>query len=337
MFARSRFLLLTRRWLPTLKLPVTSEITCHGPPALKTHDGDQFTNHAHGKDFLWSTAIVAFFGFFEKHDKDESELVKQIKLGVLAMQRDELDKAERLFHVALKTAQDLQEDDGITYVYDMLANVAFQKGDYKKSEKLFTEVLNRALHKKKLPEDHNAVIDISLKLAMCFQHQNDRKKAEIGYMYCLEKQEKKLEKRGMDVSNDTKLLWAKASNWYAHFLMEEESEEVNGNDDPQTLVVMNDLSAALHLLEKDEEAIELLRQAIAMGKKLSVPELATYYVNLGAIQLHQNLYHLAEQACRSGYNVAQKFQNSEAEKEALTCLENVRLLKESEGQDRKRA
>jgi tetratricopeptide repeat protein 19 len=80
-----------------------------------------------------------------------------------------LSKAERLFHVALKTAQDLNEDDGITYIYDMLANVAFQQGDFKKAERLFTEVLNRAINKKKLSENHNAVIEISLKLAKSFE------------------------------------------------------------------------------------------------------------------------------------------------------------------------
>ena len=71
--------------------------------------------------------------------------------------------------MALKTAQDLNEDDGITYVYDMLANVAFQRGEYKKAERLFTEVLNRSMNQKKLSENHNAVIDISLKLAKSFE------------------------------------------------------------------------------------------------------------------------------------------------------------------------
>ena len=51
--------------------------------------------------------------------------------------------------------------------------------------------------------------------------QDERKKAEIGYQFCLEKQEKKISARGMDITNDTKLLWAKASDWYAHFLMDE--------------------------------------------------------------------------------------------------------------------
>ncbi len=94
---------------------------------------------------------------------------------------------------------------------------------------------------------------------------------------------------------------------------------------------MNDLAAVLHLLERDEEAIEMLRQAIAIGKRLGVEELPTFYVNLGAIHLARDMAHLAEQACRSGLNLANRYKDEQAVKEAKHCLETVRVAREKEG------
>ena len=43
------------------------------------------------------------------------------------MQQGELDKAQMMLHLALKMAQDLNHFDGITFIYDQLANLAFDK------------------------------------------------------------------------------------------------------------------------------------------------------------------------------------------------------------------
>lgn len=55
----------------------------------------------------------------------------------LLLQRGELDKAENLLHISLRMAQDLHNRDGVIYIYDLLANIAFQRGDYMKAERLF--------------------------------------------------------------------------------------------------------------------------------------------------------------------------------------------------------
>ncbi|XP_064111457.1 uncharacterized protein LOC135218944 [Macrobrachium nipponense] len=81
----------------------------------------------------------------EEEKKQESELIMMIKRGVLAIQRAELNKAEQLLHVALKTAQETQNHQAVTYIYDLLANVAYQKEEYSKAETLFKEVLKRVL------------------------------------------------------------------------------------------------------------------------------------------------------------------------------------------------
>lgn len=67
-------------------------------------------------------------------------------------------------HVALKQAQDLQNEDGITYVYDVMANLAFEVGEYDKAEKLFKNVMQRELAKG-TPQDDMKIVHMSLKMA----------------------------------------------------------------------------------------------------------------------------------------------------------------------------
>lgn len=42
-------------------------------------------------------------------------------------QNGEFDKAEQLLHIALKMSQDMGHFDGTTYIFNQLANVAFER------------------------------------------------------------------------------------------------------------------------------------------------------------------------------------------------------------------
>lgn len=64
-------------------------------------------------------------------------------------------------------AQDLKHEKGITYVYDTMANLAFENGEYEKAQALFVEVLKRLIGSG-LPQDDIIVINISLKIADTF-------------------------------------------------------------------------------------------------------------------------------------------------------------------------
>lgn len=86
-------------------------------------------------------------------------------------------KAERMLHIALRLAQQKQSEDGITYIYDLLANIALENGEFIKSEKLFVNVMQRLLGSG-VPPDDNRVIHMSLKLAEIYVHQADKPKFE---------------------------------------------------------------------------------------------------------------------------------------------------------------
>ena len=63
----------------------------------------------------------------EKTKKGKKELIGIIKQGILARNKGDFDHAERMLHIALRMAQDLGHYDAVTYVYDQMANVAFER------------------------------------------------------------------------------------------------------------------------------------------------------------------------------------------------------------------
>lgn len=64
---------------------------------------------------------------------------------ILILQGGELKKAEQLLHVALKMAQETNNQQAVTYIFDLLANLAYQREEYPKAERLFRDVLQRLL------------------------------------------------------------------------------------------------------------------------------------------------------------------------------------------------
>jgi len=58
---------------------------------------------------------------------------------------------------------------------------------FRKSERLYLSVLERELARG-VPKDANSVVDISLKLAQIYKETNQLKKAEEGFLFCIETQ-----------------------------------------------------------------------------------------------------------------------------------------------------
>lgn len=83
----------------------------------------------------------------------EGKLVTTMKRTILCIQRGQYEKAEQMGHFALRMAQDMQHYDGITLVYDVLANLAHETGQHKKAESLYVSVLQRLLMKNVPPDD----------------------------------------------------------------------------------------------------------------------------------------------------------------------------------------
>lgn len=94
--------------------------------------------------------------FKKKPVEDDStpvgKLKTTLKRTILCIRKGEYAKAEQMAHLALRMAQDIQNYDGITFCYDVMANLAFETDQYEKAQKLFENVLQRLLQKG-LPQD----------------------------------------------------------------------------------------------------------------------------------------------------------------------------------------
>jgi tetratricopeptide repeat protein 19, mitochondrial len=75
-----------------------------------------------------------------------------------------------MLHLALRLAQERMSVEGITYTYDLMANLALERGEFAKAEKLFVTVMQR-LMSSGVSETDNKIIHMSIKLANIFADQ----------------------------------------------------------------------------------------------------------------------------------------------------------------------
>lgn len=98
----------------------------------------------------------------EDETTPEGKLKTTLKRTILCIRKGEFQKAEQMAHLALRMAQDIQHYDGITFCYDIMANLAFELQQYQKAEKLYESVLQRLLQKG-IAQD-----DIQVTYLICF-------------------------------------------------------------------------------------------------------------------------------------------------------------------------
>ncbi|XP_035231024.1 tetratricopeptide repeat protein 19, mitochondrial-like [Stegodyphus dumicola] len=272
-------------------------------------------------------------------------MISVMKLGVLSLQKEEYDKAENILHLALKLAQERQDMQAQRYIFDLLANVAFQKGDLSNAEKLFIQVTKELLAAG-IPYDDNSVVEISLKLASIYGQRNEREKAEKGFKFCINTQQNKLKNFDLsdaeslsDYQKDTVLLWAMSVDWYARYLLAsgmlkdakenflkalDISERINGASHPQTLVLLNDIGSVHSLLKEYDSAIEAFQSAITRSVKSDSKDIPAFYCNLGATYLQTGNVKKGEEACKTALRLAKKLNHSEAQADAEECLAEVK-------------
>lgn len=75
-----------------------------------------------------------------------------------------------MLHLALRLAQERMSAEGITYTYDLMANLAMERGEFAKAEKLFVTVMQR-LMSSGVPETDNRILHMSIKMANIFADQ----------------------------------------------------------------------------------------------------------------------------------------------------------------------
>ncbi|XP_012539948.1 tetratricopeptide repeat protein 19 homolog, mitochondrial [Monomorium pharaonis] len=284
------------------------------------------------------TLILNYFLGIDS-DEEVPEVIMTIKRSVLLIQKGEYNKAEQMLHLALRQAQTIQHYDAITYIYDVMANLAFDTGKYRKAENLFVSVLQR-LMLNGAKEDDIRVIHISLKMAKVFEHLNEPKKAEQGYKFCMENLKSHI---GKDPDNkDAILLQGMTFDWYAKMLLSQARyteafnyflqaydicKKMNGEEHEQTVVLLNDLGTICCIRGEYDEAIKYLSAAAKIGENLpDMADLGSIHVNLGNVLLKKGLYDEAKKSCQRGRKIAKSRDDNDSLLEAIECLKEVKRL-----------
>lgn len=211
---------------------LTHSLQLHLRPFNRSNDRQE------SNDLACLVAAPTFLAFFKKKDEDDDEdlsfleklipkeirillqkedesphgrLVMTLKRSIYLMQQNKMDKAEQVIHLALRMAQDMQHRNAITLCFDIMANLALERQQYEKAEKLFVAVLQRLLQAG-TEQDDIKVLHISLKIAQIAEYTSMFDKANQGYQWVLENLERKYKKETED--KDLYELIALASNMY---------------------------------------------------------------------------------------------------------------------------
>ncbi|XP_036232360.1 tetratricopeptide repeat protein 19 homolog, mitochondrial [Bactrocera oleae] len=280
------------------------------------------------------------FGFFGKTKDDETpedKLITTIKRSVLCIQRQEFDKAEQMLHLALRMAQDLHSKEGVTYIYDVMANLAMEREQFKKAEKLFTEVMKR-LFSEGYGENSSQVMHISAKLAHMAQLQGELDKAMQGFTWTLKRIEEHMKQTPND--KDVQELLGLTKNWFGQLQMKlgkygdakksfqeayDSLVEVYGRINEESITILNNLSVACVNLEEYELAKKYLMDALELVKELKDnAQEGILRANLGLIYLREGLITKAKEACSLAWRIGKNSKNLNAIEQAEYCLNEIK-------------
>ncbi|XP_017097850.2 tetratricopeptide repeat protein 19 homolog, mitochondrial isoform X1 [Drosophila bipectinata] len=312
------------------KAPSRGQVARLHPPNPHTSNG-----------MLWAFTAAFTFNLFgsgdEKEETPEDKLVNTIKRSILCIQREQFDKAEQMLHLALRMAQDLQSKEGVTYVYDVMANLAMEREQFKKAEKIFTDVMKRLFadgHNEESPK----ILHISSKIAHMAQLQGDLEKSFQGFTWTLQQLAKLLEKIPED--KDVQELYGLTKNWFGQLLMKQGNYaearklfkeaydtlvDVYGTVNDASVTILNNISVAYVNLEKYAEARETLLVAMDLAKELKdVTQEGILQANLGLIYLREGLMKQAENACRLAWKMGKQHGNPDALEQAEYCLNEIK-------------
>ncbi|CAH0557843.1 unnamed protein product [Brassicogethes aeneus] len=282
----------------------------------------------------FALSILQWIGFSEEDKDKDSELIMTLKRAVLCTQREQYDKAEQMLHLALRLAQQQQSQQGIIYCYDLMANLAFERFELEKAEKLFVVVLQLLLGTG-LEQENLKVIHVSLKLARICQLKAEIEKADIGYKWCLDKIEKQKNR-----NRDAQILYGVINDWYAQFLLDKgdiqksflhlnEAYDVcsrsNGKYNETSMLLLNDLGITSFRAGDIDTAQKYLNEGISIGRNIEdKSHLGVLHANLGLILIEKGVLKEAERYCNEAMHLGKKHDNNESMEQANYCFDQIK-------------
>uniref|UniRef100_A0A673XG34 Tetratricopeptide repeat domain 19 n=1 Tax=Salmo trutta TaxID=8032 RepID=A0A673XG34_SALTR len=176
--------------------------TVHGrSPLYRSCESNGEENSRATSNWTYAMGSVIAFSLFSKAEEDtrtdaqkkEDEIILLLKRAKLSMMRGQLHGANGFLHQAIALAHQSNNTQAIIYTYSLMANLAYVQGQLDNAEKLFKVAMSFMLSGG-TPQDDNGVIEMSLKLATIYAGQEKNDLAKMGFQFCTESLEAKLEK-----------------------------------------------------------------------------------------------------------------------------------------------
>ena len=247
-----------------------------------------------------------------------------------------------------KTWDDDKLLDAHIFIYDGMANLAMARLQFSKAENLFKETMRGLLQKGFLKED-NALVEISLKLAMIYAALKRNTQAESGYMFCINTQEKKVSDNP-SCDENTVALYGLCTDSYSRFLLVQKrydeaetklkqaldiATQIHGQYHVQVAVLLNDLATLQSLQKHYTEAKRNVINAVQVARKVESPDLPIFVCNLGLVNLHLLLLDEANKQCNHALQLARKTKQEFTEREATKCLKSIDQIRHEQHEEKK--
>lgn len=284
-------------------------------------------------------------------------MILLLKKAKLSVHRGQLQAASGFLHQAVVLAHQTHNNQAIIYTYSLMANLAYVQGQLDNAEKLFKAAMSFMLSGG-TPQDDNAVIEMSLKLASIYAEQNKAELAEHGFRFCLESLEAKLEKQKEipaeeqteeqeALRKETRLLLGlcldsraryRASTLHLNQAGQDYESALNicrqeqGDAHPQTLVLMSDLATILDLQGRHDDALVLVQQAVELSRSAGHPDQHVLLGNMAGILLHTGRLEDSVQFYKEALSLAREAGDQEA---VSSIQEGLKEVKKRRIQQRK--
>ncbi|XP_077367951.1 tetratricopeptide repeat protein 19, mitochondrial isoform X5 [Festucalex cinctus] len=207
----------------------------------------------------------------------------------------------------------------------------------RQAEKLFKAAMSYMLAGG-MPQDDNAFVEMSLKLATMYAQDDKAELAEHGFRFCLETLEAKVQKfdeRPADqlteaeelLRKDTRLLLGLCLDSHARYLAAAKRlaqaaahyrkaldicRQEQGPRHHQTLVLMSDLATILDMQGRHDDALALIREAVDAGRASGHQDLHVLLANMAAVLLHAGRHDDGVRAFREALQLARRADDREA-------------------------
>ena len=114
--------------------------------------------------FLMS-GLLTWLGITSDPNADhDSNLVTTVKRGILASQEGDFKRAQQILHLALRQANEFDDQAAINHIFCLLAEIAIEMNLFGEAERLYIEVMKRIITGGEA-QDSNAIVEMSVKLA----------------------------------------------------------------------------------------------------------------------------------------------------------------------------